>query len=181
MAAMISSSSGASRSCEPRSVVSRGNSLIPHLCHHASLHMVEIVAVECPPARIVGVEGDPHPSWPGHDQHGIAHGALDRPPVDRDYLECVAVQMDRMRHHCAVDQLKLHTLPLPYHERRDVRPHLSVHRPGIGLHAAAERDGADKIRGTRAERLCGGEPRDQLTQDDVLDNITLYWLTNTGI
>jgi pimeloyl-ACP methyl ester carboxylesterase len=26
-----------------------------------------------------------------------------------------------------------------------------------------------------------GELRDQLTRDDVLDNITLYWLTNTGI
>jgi pimeloyl-ACP methyl ester carboxylesterase len=26
-----------------------------------------------------------------------------------------------------------------------------------------------------------GQPRDRLTQDDVLDNITLYWLTNTGI
>jgi pimeloyl-ACP methyl ester carboxylesterase len=26
-----------------------------------------------------------------------------------------------------------------------------------------------------------GQPQDQLTQDDVLDNITLYWLTNTGI
>ncbi len=26
-----------------------------------------------------------------------------------------------------------------------------------------------------------GQPKDRLTQDDVLDNITLYWLTNTGI
>jgi pimeloyl-ACP methyl ester carboxylesterase len=26
-----------------------------------------------------------------------------------------------------------------------------------------------------------GQPRDQLTRDDVLDNITLYWLTNTGV
>jgi pimeloyl-ACP methyl ester carboxylesterase len=26
-----------------------------------------------------------------------------------------------------------------------------------------------------------GAPKDQLTQDDVLDNISLYWLTNTGI
>ena len=26
-----------------------------------------------------------------------------------------------------------------------------------------------------------GQPRDQLTRDDVLDNITLYWLTNTAI
>jgi hypothetical protein len=40
--------------------------------------MVEIVAVECPPTRIVGVEGDTNPSTFGHDQHGIAHGALDR-------------------------------------------------------------------------------------------------------
>ena len=26
-----------------------------------------------------------------------------------------------------------------------------------------------------------GQSRDQLTRDDVLDNITLFWLTNTGI
>jgi len=26
-----------------------------------------------------------------------------------------------------------------------------------------------------------GQPQEQLTRDDVLDNITLYWLTNTGI
>ena len=26
-----------------------------------------------------------------------------------------------------------------------------------------------------------GQPQDQLRRDDVLDNITLYWLTNTGI
>jgi pimeloyl-ACP methyl ester carboxylesterase len=26
-----------------------------------------------------------------------------------------------------------------------------------------------------------GQPNDQLTRDDVLDNITLFWLTNTGI
>ncbi len=29
--------------------------------------------------------------------------------------------------------------------------------------------------------LTKGQPSDQLTRDDVLDNITLYWLTNTGI
>jgi len=32
-----------------------------------------------------------------------------------------------------------------------------------------------------ARRPTSGQPRDQLTRDDVLDNITLYWLTNTGI
>ena len=26
-----------------------------------------------------------------------------------------------------------------------------------------------------------GQPREQLTRDDVLDNITLYWLTNTRV
>lgn len=26
-----------------------------------------------------------------------------------------------------------------------------------------------------------GQPRERLTRDDVLDNITLYWLTNTGV
>jgi len=98
--------------------------------------------VECPTAGIVGIEGDPHPC-PRHDQHGIAHGTLERPAVDRDHLERVAVQVDRMRHHRLVDQLKLHALSLLYPERRDVRPHLSVHRPGIGLHAAIKHDGAD--------------------------------------
>ena len=29
--------------------------------------------------------------------------------------------------------------------------------------------------------LTKGQPRDQLTRDDVRDNITLFWLTNTGI
>jgi hypothetical protein len=28
------------------------------------------------PARIVGVEGDPHPCGVGDDQHGIAHGVI---------------------------------------------------------------------------------------------------------
>ncbi len=26
-----------------------------------------------------------------------------------------------------------------------------------------------------------GQPPERLTRDDVLDNITLYWLTNTGV
>jgi pimeloyl-ACP methyl ester carboxylesterase len=30
-------------------------------------------------------------------------------------------------------------------------------------------------------RTINGQPADGLTRDDVLDNITLYWLTNTGI
>src|SRR5712672_2986500 len=103
-----------------RSVVSRSNPVIPDLGHHASLHVVEIVAVECPSTRIVGVEGYPHPCAPGHDEHGITHGTLDTPAVDRDHLECMAVQMHRMRHHRSVNELKLHALPLFDHERGNV-------------------------------------------------------------
>src|SRR5262249_35021061 len=31
------------------------------------------------------------------------------------------------------------------------------------------------------QRPMNGQPPERLTRDDVLDNITLYWLTNTGI
>ena len=31
------------------------------------------------------------------------------------------------------------------------------------------------------QRSTTGQPPEQLTRDDVLDNITLYWLTNTGV
>jgi pimeloyl-ACP methyl ester carboxylesterase len=31
------------------------------------------------------------------------------------------------------------------------------------------------------ERALQGHPAGDLTQDDILDNITLYWLTNTGV
>jgi hypothetical protein len=88
----------AERSASPaglESVVLHSNTVIPDLRQHAGLHVVEIVAVECPSTRIVGVESDPHPCGVGHDQHGIAHGTMERPAVDRDHLERVAVQVDR--------------------------------------------------------------------------------------
>ena len=31
------------------------------------------------------------------------------------------------------------------------------------------------------EKVLQGQPVGELTRDDILDNITLYWLTNTGI
>ena len=36
-------------------------------------------------------------------------------------------------------------------------------------------------RGGRRGPAPDGEPEGELTRDDVLDNITLYWLTNTGV
>src|ERR1700716_135901 len=79
------------------------------------------------------------------------------------------MQMDRMRHQRVVDQFKLHALPLLYPERCDVRPPLSAHRPGIGLHAAVKRDGSKEIRGTHEKRLCCGEPRLQRQVDRRCD------------
>src|SRR5580704_17087636 len=77
------------------------------------------------------------------DQHGNANGALDRPVVDCDHLERVAVQMDRMRHHRIVDHLYLDALPLAQHQRRRTRPIFAVHGPCIGLHSTAQRDRLD--------------------------------------
>jgi pimeloyl-ACP methyl ester carboxylesterase len=31
------------------------------------------------------------------------------------------------------------------------------------------------------EQILNGNPQGDLTRDDILDNITLYWLTNTGV
>jgi hypothetical protein len=31
------------------------------------------------------------------------------------------------------------------------------------------------------ERVLKGDPAGEVTRDDILDNITLYWLTNTGV
>jgi hypothetical protein len=35
--------------------------------------------------------------------------------------------------------------------------------------------------GAEARAFVDGQPVDNLTRDEVLDNITLYWLTNTGV
>jgi len=31
------------------------------------------------------------------------------------------------------------------------------------------------------EQILNGNPQGDLTRDDILDNVTLYWLTNTGV
>ena len=61
--------------------------------------------------------------------------------------------MDWMRHHRAIDQIDLNALPFGQHERRDMWPKLTVHRPRIRLHVPAESDRVDDIRGTSRQRL----------------------------
>ena len=48
------------------------------------------------------------------------------------------------------------------------------HGDGYGQPAAA-------VMSAVLGRTINGQPPGDLTRDDVLDNITLYWLTNTGV
>jgi hypothetical protein len=50
---------------------------VANLGHHARHLVVEIVAVKCPAARIVGVKGDGDAAHRWH-QNGIAHGTCER-------------------------------------------------------------------------------------------------------
>src|SRR6266850_3932880 len=95
---------------------SKDDPLISEFRHHAGYHVVEIVTVQSPSSRIVGVESKPDAAH-RHHQNSVAHGALDRSPINCDHLEYVAVQMDRMRHHGAVEQIDLDALSLCQHER----------------------------------------------------------------
>src|SRR5882757_10925753 len=94
-----------------RSGSSKDDPLVSELRHHASDHVVEIVTVQRPSSRIVGVESNPDAAH-RHHQNGVAYGPLDWSPINCDHLEHVPVQMDRMRHHGAVDQINLDALSL---------------------------------------------------------------------
>ncbi len=60
-----------------------------------------------------------------------------------------------------------------------VRPRRLARRPG-GVHARPRR--RDRPAGPRRKGPSAKPVRDgDLTRDDLLDNITLYWLTNTGV
>jgi hypothetical protein len=52
--------------------------------------------------------------------------------------------------------------------------------PPPGLHANADH-GDGKGQPGLVEQALQGRPAGDLTQDDILDNITLYWLTITGV
>jgi hypothetical protein len=84
--------------------------LLPELCRHPGNHMVEVVAVKRPSPRIVGIECDSNTAH-RHDENCVADCTVDLPPVDRNHLERVAVQMHGMRHHRAIDEIDLDALP----------------------------------------------------------------------
>src|SRR6201991_2387106 len=131
---------------------SKDDLLISELRHHTGDHVVEIVTVQRPSSRIVGIKSKPDAAHRQH-QNSVAHGTLDQSPINCGHLEHVAVQMDRMRHHGAVDQIDLDALSLCEHERRDLRPILAVHGPCVRRHSATENDGLDDVRGAWRQRL----------------------------
>jgi hypothetical protein len=71
---------------------------VANLGHHARHLVIEIVAVKCPAAGIVGVEGDGDAARWGY-QDGIAQGTCEWGTVYRDHLESVAMKVHRVRHH----------------------------------------------------------------------------------
>lgn len=118
--------------------------------------------MESPATRVVSVKGNPYASRHWLDKHGVAHGAVDWPPVDGEDLESMAMQMHRMGRGRMIDQLYLDTVPFRQNEQRDFRPELVVERPGIGLHAAREHDVFDEIGragGLRASLCSANRPR----------------------
>src|ERR1700751_5276604 len=64
---------------------------------HASIQVIEQMAVEGPEARVVGIERDDH-SPARWNQHGISHRPGEAPPVNLDDLKLVTVQVHRVRH-----------------------------------------------------------------------------------
>src|SRR6266480_3770385 len=103
---------------------------VANLGQHAHHHVVEIVAVKRPTAGVVGVEGDGDAAHRWH-QDGITHGTCEWSTVYCDYLESVAMEVHRMRHHRAVQHLDCHALARGDHQRGYLRPVFAIQRPGI--------------------------------------------------
>src|SRR3984893_3592651 len=70
---------------------------------HAGVLVVQKMAVQRPPAWIVGIECDSHGRL-RRDQHRVAHRAGKATFTNSHNLKKVAMQMDRVRHLGPVDQ-----------------------------------------------------------------------------
>src|SRR5579863_968510 len=77
---------------------------VSNLGHHTRRHVIEVVAVKRPAARIVGIKGDGDAAHRWH-QDSISHGTCEWSTVYRDHLESVAVKVHRMRHHRVIHHL----------------------------------------------------------------------------
>ena len=88
-----------------------GETAVGHLGHHTGRHVVEVVAVEQPAARIVRIDGDPDLTGHRHE-HGFADCSGNGPTVQGENLEVVPVQMHRMGPLALAQHLQFRALAL---------------------------------------------------------------------
>src|SRR5215470_3217734 len=103
------------------------------LHHHARGHVVKLMAVHYPLARIVRIERHfDNLHW--RHEYGVAYSSLQSPATNSDHLKMMAMQVNRVRHHRSVLERKLDSLALFQFERRMLSVRLTVEGPAVGLH-----------------------------------------------
>jgi len=126
--------------------------------HHPRGEMRHVMAMEHPLPGIYGVEGDRDPSH-RRDVNGIPDGSRIALRPKADHLEDVAVQVHRVRHHGSILHRQLDPLTLPRLEDAVPTPRPIVDRPGIGRHAAVQRDAESSIRALCQQWVTGVKPQ----------------------
>ena len=130
---------------------------IDERCEHARHQVVEVVAMECPQARIVGVEHDFHGGLRWHE-NGVADGSRNIPVIDLHHLKYMPMKVHRMRHHRRVLEDDLDAFAAVCGPGQSLHP-VDGHAPYISHHVAGELDGNRTVRRLRGERLFGNKPQ----------------------
>ena len=111
--------------------------LIDHHIRHSRLHVVEVVTVVKPVARVIGVEFDIQPLHGLHDD-----GILPYPPLLRQrgihHLEEKSEQVHGMGHHAAIKVRNAHPFVLSHDKGLHVGVDLAIDCPEGRVHAPAQ-------------------------------------------
>jgi pimeloyl-ACP methyl ester carboxylesterase len=136
----------------------------------------EVMALQAPP-ELLGI----HVNLPGTTPPDIAKAlqAGDPPPSglaadERRAYEQLAVLFGKRRAYASMMGTRPQTLYALADSPVGLAAWMLDHGDGYGQPAAA-------VMSAVLGHTVNGHPADGLTRDDVLDNITLYWLTNTAV
>jgi pimeloyl-ACP methyl ester carboxylesterase len=136
----------------------------------------EVMALQAPP-ELLGI----HVNLPGTTPPEIAKAlqAGDPPPSglaadERRAYEQLAVLFGKRRAYASMMGTRPQTLYALADSPVGLAAWMLDHGDGYGQPAAA-------VMSAVLGHTVNGHPADGLTRDDVLDNITLYWLTNTAV
>ena len=113
-------------------------SAVAKSCEHAGVLVVQKMAVQRPPAWIVGIECDSHGRlrW---DQHRVAYRAGKATFTNSHNLKRVPVQMDRVSHLSSVYQNEFNAFTVYNRKRRNLgAPCYVIYRPSIAFHRAGQ-------------------------------------------